>query len=397
MKGHRCLEMQVVRSSIKEEHQYFQRMSFVDHDHPQFFRLLQSKVDSLPLRGYFSKKLFDYSVEALDLEVNEEQKELFAKTLPFILEVVITIQYYHNQILDGKGGIKTKGAIKQHLLKGNLLKDLLYTYIEDRLPQRVQPFVFGCVRKVFKFTDIGQYIEKGFNTYEAYCFEERFDVPFESAINTFVDPTCISFLMTEHAKENKALNPNTRYLEWYFKRIYLVSASLFQLFTTTLFELLGIADDQKTAKNLSLFASYYGVMLQLVNDNCDWVPSVYQHKTVAKNYEDTFSDLKNRNITYPSYLYLSEGNHGGILQYLSSNDRNISDDLQWLMFQEIVDVGVMKRAIQMGKKLGQQALSFLDTQNTHWEIFEDMTKISSFNRYYYHFFKEMKRSQVKYC
>ena len=397
MKGHRCLEMQVVRSSIKAEHQLFQQMSFVDHDHPEFFRLLQSKVDSLPLRGYFSKKLFDYAVEAFNLNVYKEQEQLFTKTLPFILEVVITIQYYHNQILDGKGGIKTKGAIKQHLLKSNLLKDLLYTYIEKRLPNQIQPIVFGCVRKVFKFTDIGQYIEKGFNTYDAYCFEERFDVPFEGAINTFIHHSCISFLMNEHTKACKALNPNKKYLEWYFKRIYLVSASLFQLFTTTLFELLGISDDQKTAKNLSLFASYYGVMLQLVNDNCDWVPSVYQHRTVAKNYEDTFSDLRNRNITYPAYLYLSAGNHGIISQFLASDERNISADLQSLFFQEIVDVGVMKTAIQMGKRLGQEALSFLDSQNTYWEIFEDMVKISSFNRYYYHFFKEMKKGHVKYC
>jgi hypothetical protein len=44
------------------------------------------------------------------------EKVIFEQKLPFISEVIIAIQYYQNQILDGKGGLKgeTKYCIKAH-------------------------------------------------------------------------------------------------------------------------------------------------------------------------------------------------------------------------------------------------------------------------------------------
>lgn len=395
MKSYRCQEMQAVRSAVKLAFEHFQDISFVDNGYPHFFKLLHSKVNSLPLRGYFSKKLCDYVIEQTGVVIPPDRLALFEGQIPFILEVTITIQYYHNQILDGKGGVRSPRAIKQNLIKSNLLKDLLYAYIEQTIDQDLQSPILSTVRKIFKYTDIGQYIEKSFNSYDVYTHNDPFEVPFSDAIGNFVDSEVINYMFDQIKMARQV--EHTLFLEWYFIRIYLVSASLFQLYTKLLFELLSIKppDFETLFNDLRLFSSYYGVMLQLVNDNCDWVPEKFQHKTVAKRYDDAFCDLKNNNITLPIFLYLEAGHKGAIFNFLEKPGLILNGELQNLFFQEIIDSGAMKQAIHLGKAVGRKALSYLDPQNAHWAIFEDMVNISNYNRYYYHLFKEMKKSQIK--
>ena len=47
------------------------------------------------------------------------------------------------------------------------------------------------------------------------------------------------------------------------------------------------------------YAYFVGILLQLINDCVDFVPSEYNPDNVANKLEDCFCDIKNKNITLP--------------------------------------------------------------------------------------------------
>lgn len=393
MNGRRSQEMQLVRTAIIKEYRYFQELTRVNLE-VEIFQLLDRKVNNLPLRGYFAKKLVDYMLEEYHIPETSVIRQLFPGKIPFILEVVITIQYYHNQILDGKGGVTDPDRIKQNLILSNLLKEQLYQYIDQAVPENYKSLVTDFVRKIFKYTDIGQWMEKRFNTYDFLMSDKKAQNPFSPEIEQIIDETSVRLLM-EKAKE--LLNRNIEFdgfLELYFIRIFLVSGTFFQ-FTTQLLKKILVPEHLDTDfRAIEKFSAFYGIMLQLVNDNCDWMPSRFEHRTVAKNYDDAFCDLKNRNVTFPIFAYLLD-NNGLIKNYLESEHTEIPEGMQNDLFFEILESGAMKKAIHFGKIVGKEALLYLNPANSNWILFEDMVKISNFNRYYYHFFEEMRNTPIK--
>ena len=396
MNGRRCQEMQLVRLAIKQEHQHFQDLGVVDKDYPDFFYLLNRKVNSLSLRGYFAKKLLDYITEEYSSVDADALSDLFPGKIPFVLEVVITIQYYHNQILDGKGGVKTPDSIKQNLLLSNLLKDQLYSYIEARFEREQARIVAAFVRNMFRYTDIGQLIEKKHNTYRAYTSDAERSLPFKGVLHTILRRECVDFLLDSASGGLPGKSHDAAFLEMYFTRIYLVSATLFKLACQMIKELAGVQEPEDGRFNLEKFSEYYGIMLQLVNDNCDWIPSKYQHRTVAKNFSDSFCDLRNGNITFPMFVHLQRTNGtSSVRKFLNEERVELPGHLQDEVYEEILESGAMKEAIRLGKETGRKALSYLNPENSSWMIFEDMVKISHFNRYYYHFYEEMRNYQIK--
>ena len=396
MNSRRCQEMQLVRLAIKQEHQHFQNLGVVDKDYPDFFYLLNKKVSSLSLRGYFAQKLLDYITEEYPAADVGALSDLFPGKIPFVLEVVITIQYYHNQILDGKGGVLTPEAIKENLLLSNILKDQLYTYIEARFDRGQARVVAAFVRNMFRYTDVGQLIEKKHNTYQAYTSKTPDPLPFHGVLSNILRRECVDFLLDHASPGLSESDYDQTFLERYFTRIYLVSASLFKLACQLIKEMCGIVEPESGPFNLEKFSEYYGVMLQLVNDNCDWVPSKYQHRTVAKNFTDSFCDLRNGNITFPMFEHLRRTNGtSAVRKFLNEEGRELSGHLQDVVYEEILESGAMRAAIRLGKETGKKALTYLNPENSSWEIFEDMVKISHFNRYYYHFYEEMRNYQLK--
>ena len=383
--------MQEIRISIRNEFLRFQQISFVDQEYLGFFALLKAKTENLPLRGYFAKKVFDYILEECSVELTEEIKDLFPGKIPFIMEMIITIQYYHNQILDGKGGVYTMDRVKQNLILGNLLKEHFYDYVNEVCTESAAKIITKYVRKIFQYTDLGQYIEKNYNTYDVYVQNRNLILPFEHQVNKFVNEESINFLL-QNAHKQVQLETRLPFLELYFKRVYLVSSSLFRLTVEMIGALCGDKMIPETINSTACFAEYYGLMMQLVNDNCDWVPEVHGHKTVAKKTDDAFSDLKNRNVTYPLFLYLeSEYSDNSIKDFLEGYADYIPDVLQEAYFNKMIDSGVMKKSLKLANKVAQESLKSLNPQNQQYEIFEDMVKIAQYNRYYYHIRKAEKK------
>lgn len=382
-------EMLETRKAVLQEFYTFLETSAIDNDCIDFFRLLKDKVTGLPLRGYFIQKIYDYLQHQYPDAGDLTSKKLFPGTLPFVIETVISIQYYHNQILDGKAGVTHIRKIHDNMIVGNLLKEHLYEYIHQKMDQATAKVVERYIRQMFKYTDIGQYIEKNFTTYAQYLVHgDSTRTPFEGELSKFLDAEVLDFIMrlSNHAQEEN--ESNAPFLRLYFQKIYLICATLFKLSARLIVELMGI-DPEK--EKLAKFATYHGMMRQLVNDNCDWTPSEFNHSTVAKTPEDAFSDLRNKNVTYPLFLYLQRHN-GVIKDYLEGKESGFCVGEQRLYFEKIIESGSMKASMDLAKRIGKYGLSFLEENNPHKWFFVDISRIAEFNKYYYHFIQYDKKS-----
>jgi len=367
-------EMLETRRNILKEYSFFKRNYLHNVEMLFKFSLLEKKIRrGLPLRGYFSRKIFEYICHSNNHNIKTDN-HIFLNKLPFVVESVMTIQYYHNQILDGKAGVNSKDSISQNLLLSNLLKERLYSYIKDCFGIYTDT-VETQVKKMFEWVDIGQLIELKFNKYKDYLQKK---LPKTTLHNEYTIPeTTINTLMAFIAcpSEKKA------FIKWYLQRIYLTSAGLFKLTAELISKILNVKD-----LNIVQYSIYYGMMLQIVNDNSDFIPSKYNHKTVGKEECDSFSDLKNKNITLPIFIHLNEHKKGPVLQYLEKGSLRTK---KWedCLFNDIILSKTIFKSIDIGKEVGLVATSYLDKDNIHTWAFQDMVNISVFNRFYYHYYK----------
>lgn len=302
------------RRRLTQAYEQFNRFSHADSGQAPFFKILDSKVYSndgkrvdLPMRWRFAIAMHAWLSEN-GAPKRKLPPEFFEQQLPFILEVIISVQYYHNQILDRKGGVTTHAAINDNLIMGNLLKDQLYRYIDNLgLEDADRKKVIRSVRSIFEYVDIGQYIEKSCNTYEVYC-SGQWSHPFVN-LDALVDADCIG----EVTDVIQSVHPiqRTDYLHIYLQRIYLTNAVLFKIATGLIAALLDV--DREVQLQAGRFAGVFGMMQQVVNDNSDWVPSRFQESTVEKGCGDVFCDLNNKIVTMPTIIHFERNTDGKIL------------------------------------------------------------------------------------
>ncbi len=269
------------------------------------FSELKTRMEGLPLRAFFVKKSYELlrSKSKRNFIFSKKISEEFTVKLPFVFEVIITIQYLHNQILDQKAGVVTPEKINDNLLAGNLLKDFLYDYIADNFSGKTAKLVTQTARKAFQYVDIGQRIEKKWNTLEQFEQSHHLEViSISEEIEKFIDFEGMEPFL-ESVYGQLPLEKHT-YTEMYLKRIYLTCAALFKLAATLLCDLLQV--DSNTQKEFLSFAASYGMMRQIINDNADVVPASRQLQTQHRLATDAFSDWNNKNITLPLIFFLAE-------------------------------------------------------------------------------------------
>ncbi len=320
---------------------------------------LQQKLDGHPIRAYFVTKMGQWIMAertSFSKYKNEEVlNKLFNAQLPFIFEVVISIQYLHNQILDGKAGVITPERIAENLLSANLLKEQLYRYINQELPKWAYQKVEKSVRKCFEYVDIGQFLELKANRYNS--FIEKNNSPQEilpaAVLNDIKLDSIATFINKIKADLPSFLHQQ---LDVYFHRIYLTCATLFVEATTLIGELL-----QLPAKKLNphlQFSATYGLMRQLVNDNADWLPSRFGLSTHDKAVNDGFSDLRNGTLTLPLIFFIAEHKKSFLHDILSKN-KNWSVAFENHAFETILGSQALYQSIQNTRILGELALAYL--------------------------------------
>ena len=300
------------------------------------FDLLRRKLERKPVRAYFTRKVSAYILhEAIifpssdttsKINHNPKMDEIFRKKFAFIVEVVIVIQYLHNQILDGKFGIKTELKINRNLIASSILREILFRYIKKEVEpcfkdKKITETLYRFVAEMLLIVDLGQRLDKEFCNYEQY---KKSSFPAYKEGGKFAkligNLACVKPLIEDLKKQT----PNKEdFVDVYFKRIYLTNAILFVLMA----ELIGKITNYP-ANHLMDFAVCYGLALTIVNDNADFVPLEYIEElaksgkvkmdTVAKKTTDAYSDLRNKNITLPLIFHLQKGHNRQIERYLKN-------------------------------------------------------------------------------
>ena len=382
-------EISKIKENVNAEYEKFMNAQALIND-SSFFQILQNKIEGMPARAFFAYRLFEYLKNSSGINLTKGYKTFFEGQLPFILEAIISVQYYHNQILDAKAGVNTPEKINDNLIVANLLKEQLYHYLENlKIEAEDKKALIKTVRSIFEQVDVGQYIEKHCNTYEAYR-SGQLDHPFQHFVAGVVEEdACVVEVLDkiESIIQDKIKIDNADFLRLYLQRIYLTNTSLYKLISEFITDVLKVADREK--ENAVKFAISFGMMHQIVNDNADFVPSYHGESTVSKTEQDAFSDLKNGNITLPTLIYLQlrpEGTISGILKSASTNTRlRILSHEESKIFNEISQSLAIYHAMTIGKKIKDIAKNYLNIQKSN--ALKDMLQIAENNRYYRYFYK----------
>ncbi len=369
-------EMQALARNLQAELHTFKGQKAEQQMYRFAFSELDSRMGGLPLRAFFVKKSYELLRSKSAKSTFFSQKKNLAEftvKLPFVFEVIITIQYLHNQILDGKAGVTTPEAINQNLLAGNLLKDFLYDYIDNNFSKRTSRIVEKVVRKAFHYVDMGQYVEKNLNTLAQFNKCHELSPSFISEeIEAFIDFKGME-LFLESTYKYLPLEYHS-FTETYFKRIYLTCAALFKLAAGLLCDLLQV--DEQTKEDFLSFSATYGMMRQIINDNADVVPASHQLNTRHRPATDAFSDWNNKNITLPLILLLSDKKTEGV-----NFSCPIEQNRQRAFFELLLQSNALFISIHQARLLAALAKNILPFSGADALLLLDTCEIANWNKF----------------
>lgn len=275
------------------------------------FDMFNRRVADAGVRSYFVYALSFYinKLSALEgRELKNRPRILFNTQLPLVAEGIITVQYLENQLLDGKDQTRIcdediqKQRRDQKLLASHFLKDFLYNYIETNiLPDdpEAERLVARAVRRIFQFVDLGQMMQDEWGTYKWFRQGHKNDISISPEIDTFIENPLIRKYWKVIEKEGLD-SQHISFMRNYLRRVYLTSGALFVLMAELEMDLLGYNGEERN--NIKSAAAAIGIIGQVVNDICDFVP----HRTTAKREEDVLSDIRNDIISLPLALFFDQ-------------------------------------------------------------------------------------------
>ena len=359
------------------------------------FALLEKRLSSSCVRSYFMRKVYEYF--AIEGYTYKEDIRLFTIHLPFVWEVIIIIQYLQNQVYDGKSGVYHPKDIRNNVIVADKLKDLLYAYIEDYIPADtvIKSYLKKYAQKIFIHVNDGQAFESVYNSYRAFENHTFFQPKFQE-IKEHI-PTEIQKLLsvfspiTQDAKQH--LQPDKwDYLDMYLYRIFLTNSSLFVLGAELIGILLGAQQSKVDA--VCKFAAGYSLSLQIVNDNADFIFRVLGKegelaKPLGKLPQDILNDIRNKIITLPLLFHLGPSKHDSnsqklVRRILGATVQNKKYHLYpGLILEEMVNSKAMDRSINLGRKIAQNSVKFLNPDNPGISLLHNMLGVALWNKYYY--------------
>lgn len=366
------------------------------------FDLLNRRLDRLPIRAYFIRKTYEYIkvyLTAKTIKKNEYSHslhQLFTVKLAFIFEVIIVIQYLHNQILDQKFGVNNPEMINKNLIASNILRHILIKYIKKELKSfdvkgDLIPLVMHTVNEVLLMVDLGQRIDKDFNNYKMYMNEELPVYDKRSYVYAFSNLECIEEIIRYVKNE---IRDRDHFIDIYFRRIYLTNICLFGFMSDLVLKITGYTG--RECKRFMNFSLCYATVLQIVNDNADFAPidefssqsskNKIQYDTTAKTTNDVLCDLKNATITLPLIYHLDLGYNRLIEKYLRNRDINIIKQYKDEIIMEMVRGG-LRKSMRVGRNIAKEGHKYLDSANPESKYFKSMLDIANINKYYRIFYR----------
>lgn len=444
--GHEAVrrQMRKVTEEVRDEYHFFRSLACKMDVQEGVMDLLEKKLfESTPARPFFVRSLYEYIRE--EKGIDNRLDIHFRARLPLVFEIVICVQYYDNQILDGKAAVKNRQQINSNKRKAYRLKQLLYEYILCRFPSAINKEIKNSLDRVFLYVDLGQKMELNFNhthfllnpetknvhlkdftinylnkidADDSEKLDEKDRLISENIKNafkdfdikeTFFDNLQIANEISRYTasvaelpevKAYKEIFPEDYwFLKLYFQRISLTSGALYYFATQLTLDLLGISGE--TRSTVLLFSRYFGLTRQLVNDNKDNVPSYFNETTNAKINKDAFSDLRNGNITLPVYLLWVFRKRNGFLSFLFKHSKTIFKKgfpkiVEKTLFQAFTQSYSIYISLSISKDFAACASLQLNSENPYFGNLDYMTRgLAGYNKYYRHFYKEATYARYK--
>jgi geranylgeranyl pyrophosphate synthase len=391
----RVLEMERNKVALSREKDalkdFFQERYNLLEDDISFkycFFLLDRRFDVIGVRSYFTQKIGEYLL-------HEQQKAIadyadLLRQIGFIAELIIVIQYLHNQILDQKFEVKTNELINRNLLASNILRELLFDYIDEKIAPEHRTNVANTVAKILMYVDIGQMMELNYGHYDSFQAEQSSKVAANSEINQFIDTHLAPIFPIINQQLHNKWGDKKDFAEHYFRRIFLTNTSLFVHITELLCKVLKINNVQ-SKEEVRRFSAGYGMIVQVVNDITDMV--YIESDAVGKTKDDVFSDLRNCNITLPLLLHLQHQPKRWIWRYLNNPQKYayIIEDFKTELMQELREGLAVETTIELARQLLVYARQLLQTNNSASPLLNDMLKIGEWNKYYREWYKNKKQ------
>ncbi len=342
------------------------------------FDLPEKKLYQAGTRGFFVRKVFDYiqenkskDQEYLNSEAFTQIRKWCAISLPLLSELVICLQYYHNQILDQKGGVTTHEKINENLIAANLLRSYINQYVRDTFLS--EPSIYIKVQEkidtILAYTDIGQYMDKTQGTYEFFMSETGSKLVLNAKIESPIPYNILDHIEKEIMKSGVS-ERYRNFVKQYIKRIYFANTTLFSMFTDLVFDLTKYDGPDKL--EIRNFAICHAFVSQFVNDNIDYVIPA----TVAKNESDIYSDLNNNNITLPLIYFFSQNKNYDIksLKRIAAKNPN--------KFFKLIAPYLKTYSIPVAARISGYCISQFHSESKAARMLKDMPNIAIDNKYY---------------
>ncbi len=278
------------------------------------FPLLRQRMNSMGIRSFFVHAIAQYTAECAEKEGiqlhRSPESKLFHTQLPFLAEGIIAVQYYENQILDGKGAMYHGACyhmerVYNNVIAGHFVKDFLYQYVEDAMfhdDDAGYRSTMRQLRRIFQLVDLGQAFQDKWGTFETLKSNKKYLISISKEAEAYIRPEIITQYWA--AIKKQGLQGDMRiFTENYLRRISITSGALFALMAELVMDLLGYHGRERD--HIFQFGIHLGMTGQIVNDISDMVPPDYEQSTVSKIPEDAFADVRNNNVTLPLIFHFN--------------------------------------------------------------------------------------------
>ncbi|NBC09347.1 MAG: hypothetical protein GVY26_19330, partial [Bacteroidetes bacterium] len=258
MDKYRYLEMLRMQAKIKEEHTRAEKYLVGGCSSQSYDWLLRKRLfEGEPtLRSFFTLVVYQYLENQSPLKLKVAQRRFFTQQLPYVTEVLISMQYYQNHALDFKCGVRDSEEALRCMLWANMLRSFLERYIEYAVPAPYTSKLRMAINSIYDAVDTGQQMEWNCCQYIHWKNTQEMSNTLQQLVERRVDTYCTDRMMDISAR---FFDPEKHlFLRRYWQRIFLTNAALYEGVVSLVAQLLRVEDSK-----LKRFGALFGLMKQL--------------------------------------------------------------------------------------------------------------------------------------
>lgn len=354
---------------------------------------VQNKLSAKSVRSSFAVWAYQYlSNRKLDYKKasNANPDYLFQVKIPFLVEAIMTHAYLINQVYDKKNGIINEADQQANLAKAANLFEAIMTYIRSFSKFTSSENVTKVQLIALQMIDEIDYGQKLDLSYESHLkLSSGSTTHLGNYPNEQIIDRC-SVLDADLRLLKKQYPGYEGAIDLYFQRNYYISSSLFKHTICLVSELLTHYPRLDRVRSLMGFAEIYGFIMQLINDNNDFV---FEPPTKNKSADDVLSDLKNGLFTFPLMMHHFKKPNGFIADCLKNpGSINLVGQHDYVLKGMILS-GALGQSIKVCRDFAKIAKSYIEPSRIASLYLEKMLDISRDNRYYFH----LRKARDFYC